>query len=1470
MNPNICNNCGGDFEYRHGRWVCRACGAYKPEEISNEEVTLLYTASQKLRLADFDEAEKEFDDIVRKYPQNPHGYWGRLLSRYGIKYEEDFDGRMIPTCYATSMESVMEDPDYKNALKYADTENREYFTRQAEYMERVRKEWVEKARKEKPYDIFICYKDSDLANGIERTEDSVAAQELYIHLTGKGYRVFFSRESLRDKVGEKYEPYIFSALSTAKVMLVYGSRPDYITSTWLKNEWTRYEKRINAGEKNAASLLVACDGFSPNALPKMLSSRQCFDARQRSFYSDLDAVVDKLLHEKKQEPVPTPAAVPVKKKSRAPLVVTLLTVALLAVGGLAAWSLLGQGNDQGTLVNDAFGATVVAHDKDFPSGTEFSVEEIVPSSRSEALNSVITSLPVNPDHAHVYDMNLVNNGMILSVDGNITVTLALPDDVPEERAVVYYLTETSSRKVSAEASNGKITFVTNHFSYYMIAELVDETQGDTQPGETVGLETATPETKEPESDPAETDEPVMETEPDTNEPETQPHVHAYGEWTTTTPANCTTAGLKSKTCACGNTVFESIPSLGHTEVIDAAVAPTCTESGLAAGSHCSACDKVFKAQETIAARGHTEVIDAAVAPTCTKNGLTEGKHCSVCDKILVEQTSVSATGHTPGAGATCTEPQTCTVCGDALVSANGHTPGAAPTCTMSQICAVCHEEIAPALGHTVVKDEGVAPTCTKPGKTTGTHCAVCHEILEAQETIAALGHTEVTDEAVAPTCTTTGLTEGKRCSVCDEIFVVQETVDALGHTPGAVATCTTAQTCTVCQAVLAVALGHTEVTDEAVEPTCTESGLTAGKHCSVCGAVLVHQEAVAAAGHVNVNNECSVCGKVLAHTVTFVLDGYSDQIADQSVAEGETAVKPTLTLAAGSTVTWYTSPTFEADTQYAFSAPVTEDITLYGQLQTHESEPPVNVYYAAALKNFVTSRNVKFAELVNDSFLFLVPGNADGYYYPFKETTGARYVAIRYRTGDALDAAIQIYIASEGVGPTNESSMLKQTITVDGEWHLAILDTQSLIENGIYDGSYVSYFRFDFLHFETAEIPKDCSIDIAYIAFFHSVADAEVFDAGIAKDETRFEGVIPEDTDDTGLLFTLNPEGESFSVVGMGACTTPDLVIPATYCGRPVTAITQAAFWGVELLTSVVIPDSITAIPQDAFAYCPNLRTVTIGKGVKSIDNWVFFDCTSLTDIYYAGTEDEWNAIEKEPSWDSATGTVTVHYNHADTCEHDYTYSAASVANTEDYLITYTCSVCGDSYSETVSPISFSVTSDNRDQIGYTGPEMVDLVIPSIFNNCGVWYCVTSIDDWAFFMCDYLRSVTIPNSVTSIGDHAFSGCNNLSNVSIPNSVMSIGNNAFSNCNGLTIIIIPEKVTSISEYAFNSCDMLESVVIHGGVTLIGQSAFSGCTKLESISFEGDISKWSTVVLGNNWNHMVSATEVVCSDGTVPLS
>ena len=293
----------------------------------------------------------------------------------------------------------------------------------------------------------------------------------------------------------------------------------------------------------------------------------------------------------------------------------------------------------------------------------------------------------------------------------------------------------------------------------------------------------------------------------------------------------------------GNQYYHARWSDAHTEVIDAAVAPTCTATGLTAGSHCAVCDKVIVPRSTVPAKGHSEVVDAAVAPTCTATGLTAGKHCKVCNTVLVAQTTVPAKGHTEVVDAavapTCTKTgltagSHCKVCNTVLteqttIPAKGHTEvvdaAVEPTCTKTGLtegkhCSVCNTVLTeqttiPAKGHTEVVDAAVEPTCTKTGLTAGSHCKVCNTVLVAQTTIPAKGHTEVIDAAVEPTCTKTGLTEGKHCSVCDTVLTEQSTIPATGHT---------------------------EVVDEAVAPTLSKTGRTEGKHCAVCGVILVQQQ----------------------------------------------------------------------------------------------------------------------------------------------------------------------------------------------------------------------------------------------------------------------------------------------------------------------------------------------------------------------------------------------------------------------------------------------------------------------------------------------------------------------------------------------------------------------------------------------------------------------------------------------------
>ena len=296
MSANICNICGANLIYKDGKWVCPACGAFKTEEISNEEVTLLYNAAQKLRLASFDDAEEAYRDIIAKYPENSEAHWGLVLSKYGIKYEDDYDGKKLPTCYATSIESVLTDKDYLDAVRLCkDKYQKEYYIEQGKVLEKIRVEWFEKASKEPKYDVFLCFKDSDKLNNMERTDDSIEVANLYTHLSSLGYKVFYSRESLRDKVAEKYEPYIYNALNTAAVMIVYGSKIEYFSSVWMKNEWTRYVRRLREGLKIEGSLVIACDGVNPGDLPRPLNQMQVLDARKKTFYGDLEAHIAKII-----------------------------------------------------------------------------------------------------------------------------------------------------------------------------------------------------------------------------------------------------------------------------------------------------------------------------------------------------------------------------------------------------------------------------------------------------------------------------------------------------------------------------------------------------------------------------------------------------------------------------------------------------------------------------------------------------------------------------------------------------------------------------------------------------------------------------------------------------------------------------------------------------------------------------------------------------------------------------------------------------------------------------------------------------------------------------------------------------------------------------------------------------------------------------------------------------------------------
>lgn len=265
--------------------------------------------------------------------------------------------------------------------------------------------------------------------------------------------------------------------------------------------------------------------------------------------------------------------------------------------------------------------------------------------------------------------------------------------------------------------------------------------------------------------------------------------HEWGDKKQIREAGCVTTGEVQYTCQnCNEVKTETTPAKGHTIVTDKGVTPTCTQSGLTEGKHCSVCNEVIQKQKKLAPKKHHAVTDKAVEATCSKEGLTEGKHCSVCNQVLVEQKKVRKKRHVlqkkKGTPATCTEYGWtdrifCTVCN---------------TVTQRRV------RIAP-LGHTIVTDPAVEATCTESGLTEGKHCSVCKEVITEQKVIPAKGHTIVTDKAVKATCEQSGLTEGTHCSDCNEVIQKQETIAALGHEyiAGAIYDKKTAQVVDICK-----------------------------------------------------------------------------------------------------------------------------------------------------------------------------------------------------------------------------------------------------------------------------------------------------------------------------------------------------------------------------------------------------------------------------------------------------------------------------------------------------------------------------------------------------------------------------------------------------------------------------------------------------------------------------------------------
>lgn len=285
-----CKICGGEIQPNEDGRIgkCLYCGAVQtlPKEKDDKVSNILNRANDYRINCDFDRAIYEYEKVMELDETEPEAHWGLFLSKYGVEYVKDnMTFSYKPTLHRISSISVFDDVDYQATIKYASDVSAIQYKQDAENIENVMKELLLISTNQEPYDIFLSYKELDDVTR-QRTIDSNLAYELYNALTAQGYKVFFAPKSLG--VG-LYEPKIYSAIITSKVMIVLGTQPQYFNAVWVKNEWSRFAELVENGENKV--IIPVFRDMEANQLPSRIAKYQAYDMSNIEFLPSILNVI---------------------------------------------------------------------------------------------------------------------------------------------------------------------------------------------------------------------------------------------------------------------------------------------------------------------------------------------------------------------------------------------------------------------------------------------------------------------------------------------------------------------------------------------------------------------------------------------------------------------------------------------------------------------------------------------------------------------------------------------------------------------------------------------------------------------------------------------------------------------------------------------------------------------------------------------------------------------------------------------------------------------------------------------------------------------------------------------------------------------------------------------------------------------------------------------------------------------------
>ena len=702
---------------------------------------------------------------------------------------------------------------------------------------------------------------------------------------------------------------------------------------------------------------------------------------------------------------------------------------------------------------------------------------------------------------------------------------------------------------------------------------------------------------------------------------------------------------------------------------------------------------------------------------------------------------------------------------------------------------------------------------------------------------------------------------------------------------------------------------HVEATDAAVEPTCTEKGLTEGKHCSKCGKVLKAQTEIDALGHdleTHNGQEATCTEKGWKAYVTCKREGCDHTTYEEIPALGHI----------GGTATCTEQAVCERCNEKYGSALGHNYGDIIPKTEPTCSKKGVEAHYKCSVCNKVFKDDEHKTETTLDDLTIAINLDAHNfgnwiknegadthtgvcsYNSEHTETEschGGTATCIEQATCEKCNAKygeLANHDYKDGVctvcGTRRISEGLEYSLNSDETGYAvtgigSCTDTELVIpsKHNSKPVTSIGDHAFNNIRLTSVTIPNSLT-SIGSSPFGSGLMN--VYYTGDIAGWCKISGLVN--------LFLL---GDSTIYIG-GNKVEGDLIIP-----RGVTSIGDGAFAGRTRLTSVTIPDSVTSIGKYAFVGCTGLTSIIVNErnskyhsagnclietatktllsgcktsviptdgSVTSIGNEAFYGCTGLTSITIPDSVTSICA----GAFYYCTGLTSITIPDSVTSIGEEAFAGCS-------------GLTSVTIPDSVTSIGNGVFAGCKGLTSITIPDSVTSIGNSAFYNCtGLTSIIVDEGNTKYYSAGNClietatktlilgcKTSVIPTdgSVTSIGESAFYGCTGLTSITIPDSVTSIGYRAFYNCTGLISVTIPGSVTIIDDSAFYRCTGLTSVTIGNGVTSIGGSAFAGCTGLTSVKFNGTIAQWKAISKGSHWNSDVPATEVVCTDGTVSI-